>query len=112
MGLSPNLLAEPRSKATDIPPKYIPAEVFDKRAVEKNQVVFHDVAAIEVKPHIKKNTLAVALTDFSVFYSQDSVAAAEASIKEKSSKIFVAKGHIVKDSKDANLIVTRARLTN
>jgi hypothetical protein len=48
MGLFPNVLDEARAKGIDIAPKYIPAEVFDKRAVEKNQVVFHDVAAIEV----------------------------------------------------------------
>ena len=45
MGLFPNVLDEARAKGIDIAPKYIPAEVFDKRAVEKNQVVFHDVAA-------------------------------------------------------------------
>ena len=50
MGLFPNVLDEARSKGIDIAPKYIPAEVFDKRAVEKNQVVFHDVSYIEVKP--------------------------------------------------------------
>jgi adenine-specific DNA-methyltransferase len=111
MGLFPNVLDEARSKGIDIAPKYIPAEVFDKRAVEKNQVVFHDVAAIEVKPHIKKNTVAVELTDFSVFYSQDSIAAAEASLKEKGSKIVVEKGQIVKVSKDKNGVVTRERLT-
>src|SRR6185437_889945 len=66
MGLFPNVLDEARAKGIDIAPKYIPAEVFDKRAVEKNQVVFHDVAAIEVKPHIRKNTVSVELTDFSV----------------------------------------------
>ena len=51
MGLLPNVLDEARAKGIDIVPKYNPAEVFDKRAVEKKQVVFHDVAAIEVKPH-------------------------------------------------------------
>ena len=71
MGLFPNVLDEARAKGIDISPKYIPAEVFDKRAVEKNQVVFHDVAAIELKPHFKKNSVPVELTDFSVFYSQD-----------------------------------------
>ena len=111
MGLFPNVLDEARAKGIDIAPKYIPAEVFDKRAVEKNQVVFHDVAAIEVKPLVKKNSVAVELTDFSVFYSQDSVAAAEASIKDKSSKIVVEKGQIVKVSKDAHGVVTRERLT-
>ena len=83
MGLFPNVLDEARAKGIDIAPKYIPTEVFDKRAVEKNQVVFHDVAAIEVKPHVKKNSVAVELTDFSVFYSQDSLANAEASLKDK-----------------------------
>ena len=52
MGLFPNVLDEARAKGIDIAPKYIPAEVFDKRAVERNQVVFHDVAFIEVKPII------------------------------------------------------------
>jgi hypothetical protein len=111
MGLFPNVLDEARAKGIDIAPKYIPAEVFDKRAVEKNQVVFHDVAAIEVKPHVKKNHVAVELTDFSVFYSQDSIAAAEASLKNKKSKIVVERGRIVKVSKDAHGIVSREVLT-
>ncbi len=55
MGLFPNILDEASNKGIDIAPKYIPAEVFDKRAVEKNQVVFHDVAAIEVKVHVNGN---------------------------------------------------------
>ncbi len=111
MGLFPNVLDEARAKDIDIAPKYIPAEVFDKRAVEKNQVVFHDVAAIEVTPHVKKNTVAVELTDFSVFYSQDSIAAAEATLKDKSSKIVVERGQIVKVSKDAKGVVKREVLT-
>jgi len=111
MGLFPNVLDEARAKGIDISPKYIPADVFDKRAVEKNQVVFHDVSFIEVKPHIKKNTVAVELTDFSVFYSQDSIANAEAELKHKGSRIVVEKGQIVKVSKDKDGIVTREVLT-
>ena len=111
MGLFPNVLDEARAKGIDIAPKYIPAEVFDKRAVEKNQVVFHDVSYIEVKPHVKKNAVAVELTDFSVFYSQDSIAHAEASLRNKGSKIVVDKGQIVKVSKDKEGIVTREQLT-
>ena len=111
MGLFPNVLDEARGKGIDIAPKYIPAEVFDKRAVEKNQVVFHDVSFIEVKPHVKKNTVAVELTDFSVFYSQDSIAHAEETLKNKGSKIVVEKGQIVKVSKDKDGIVTREQLT-
>ena len=111
MGLFPNVLDEARAKGIDIAPKYIPAEVFDKRAVEKNQVVFHDVSFIEVKPHVKGKSVAVELTDFSVFYSQDSIAAAEATLKDKKSKIVVEKGQIVKVSKDAHGIVSRELLT-
>ena len=111
MGLFPNVLDEARAKGIDIAPKYIPAEVFDKRAVEKNQVVFHDVSFIEVKPLVKKDGVAVELTDFSVFYSQDSIANAEATVKDKGSKIVVEKGRIVKVSKDAKGIVKREVLT-
>ncbi len=111
MGLFPNVLDEARAKGIDIAPKYIPAEVFDKRAVEKNQVVFHDVAFVEVKPIVKKKSVAVELTDFSVFYSQDSIAAAEASLKDRGSRIVVEKGQIVKVSKDKDGIVSREVLT-
>ena len=111
MGLFPNVLDDARSKGIDISPKHIPAEVFDKRAVEKGQVVFHDVAAIEVKPLIKKNSIAIELTDFSVFYSQDSVSGAEATLKDNGSKIVVEKGQIVKVSRDKDGIVIRDILT-
>jgi DNA modification methylase len=117
MGLFPNVLDEARAKGIDIAPKYIPAQVFDKRAVEKNQVVFHDVAAIEVKPLVKEGkkgqpaAVAVELTDFSVFYSQDSIANAEASLKDKASRIVAEKGQIVKVSKDKDGIVKREVLT-
>ncbi len=117
MGLFPNVLDEAKSKGIDIAPKYIPADVFDKRAVEKNQVVFHDVSFIEAKPHVRPGSagvppaIAIELTDFSVFYSQDSIAAAEASLKDKASKIVVEKGQIVKVSKDKDGIVSREVLT-
>jgi hypothetical protein len=118
MGLFPNALEEARGKGIDIAPKYIPADVFDKRAVERGQVTFHDVAAIEVKPIIvapKKKadmpTVAIELTDFSVFYSQESLKEAEDTLKNKASKIVVENGQIVKVSKDAKGIVKREVLT-
>ena len=61
MGLFPNLLEEAKNKGIDLTPKYIPTEVFDKRAVEQNQVVFHDVAFIEVKPIISYPSEAILL---------------------------------------------------
>ena len=111
MGLFPNIQEEATAKGIDLAMKYIPRDVFDKRAVEKNQVVFHDVSFIEVKPLVQKNSIAIELTDFSVFYSQDSIANAEASLKNKASRIVVEKGQIVKVTKDSEGIVTRETLT-
>ena len=120
MGLFPNVLDEARTKGIDLAPKYIPAEVFDKRAVERNQVVFHDVAFIEVTPLVtsaKKDTsptVAVQLTDFSVFYSQDSIAAAEAALSSSTragNRIVVENGQIVKLSKDGSGTFSRDYLT-
>ncbi len=111
IGLFPNILDEARAQGIDIAPKYIPADVFDKRAVDKNQVVFHDVSFIEVKPLVKGNRLAVELTNFSVFDSQDAIAGAAASQKDKGSQLVVDKGQIVKVSKDKNGIISREGLT-
>lgn len=111
MGLFPNILDEAKAKGIDLAMKHIPREVFDKRAVEKGQVVFHDVSFIEVKLHIKKNTVAVELTDFSVFYNQDILAEVEESLKNGGSKIVIEQGKIIKVTKDKKGIVTRDVLT-
>ncbi len=116
MGLSPNTQDEAKNKGIDLALKYIPREVFDKRAVEKNQVVFHDVSYIEVKPLYKEKkghhtSVAVQLTDFSVYYNQDTIAHAEESLKNGGSKIVVENGQIIKVSKDKNGITKREKLT-
>lgn len=111
MGLFPNLLDEAKAKGIDLTVKHIPREVFDKRAVDKGQVVFHDVSFIEVKPIIKKNSVAVQLTDFSVFYNQDSVKEVEEALKNGGSKIVVEAGKIIKVMKDKKGITTREMLT-
>jgi hypothetical protein len=111
MGLFPNILEEAKEKGIDLACKHIPPEVFDKRAVEKGQVVFHDVAFVEATPVFKKGQVAVKLTDFSVYYSQGSVATAAETLKPKGSKVVVEKGQIVKVSKDQDGVVTKERLT-
>jgi len=117
MGLFPNIQEEAKAKGIDLAMKYIPREVFDKRAIEKNQVVFHDVSYIEVKPHVRpakkgeRPAVAVELTDFSVFYSQDSVDNAAESLKDGKNRIVVEQGKIIKVSKDKNGIVTKEVLT-
>jgi DNA modification methylase len=114
MGLFPNVLDDARAKGIEIAPKYIPADVFDKRAVDKHQVVFHDVAYIEATPLIHANTVAIQLSDFTVFYSQDSIAFAEASLaasKKAATRIIVDNGQIVKLSKNARSQISQETLT-
>lgn len=111
MGLFPNIQEEAKQKGIDLALKYIPREVFDKRAIEKNQVVFHDVSFIEVKPIVKKNTVAIELTDFSVFYNQDSIKEVEESLKAGGTKIIVEQGAIIKVMKDKGGVMTREVLT-
>ena len=114
MGLFPSIQDEAKSKGINLVMKYIPRDVFDKRAVEKNQVVFHDVSFIEVKPHFgkgkQKNSIAIEVTDFSVFYSQDA-ADADAGLKNKKSKVIVDQGQVVKIAKDKDGIISREVLT-
>jgi DNA modification methylase len=105
MGLFPAVLEEAKQKGIDIAPKTIPPEVFDKRAVEKGQVRFHEVAYIEVNPRFdKKNKLAVAveLTDFSVYYSQGLIDSIEAELRAGKSEVVCDRGRLVKVSKAKN----------
>lgn len=114
MGLFPAVLEEARSKGIDLSPKYIPAEVFDKRAVDKGQVVFHDISFVEAAPRYdKKNKLAVSieLTDFSVYYTQGAADAAIAALKEGKSDVICDQGQLYKISKSKEGIVKKDRLT-
>lgn len=71
MGLYPEVQDYAKEKAVDLSLKYIPKEVFDKRAVEKDQVKFYDVSYIDFDYELKENTISIELTDFAVFYNQD-----------------------------------------
>ena len=95
-------------------PKYIPAEVFDKRAIDKGQVVFHDISFVEATPHYdKKNKLAVSieLSDFSVYYTQGAADAAIAALKEGKSEVICEQGQLYKIIKSKAGVVNRERLT-
>ena len=114
MGLFPAVLDEAKHKGIDLAPKTIPPEVFDKRAVEKGQVRFHDVAYIEVTPRFGKKdklTVAVELTDFSVYYSQGLADAIAADLKEGKSEVVCEAGKLIKLAKDKNGVITRDVLT-
>ena len=55
--------------SVDLVLKHIPKEFFDKRAVDRGEAKFHDVAYIDVRAHIDENNVAIELTDYSVFYT-------------------------------------------
>ena len=114
MGLFPAVLEEAKQKGIDLAPKTIPPEVFDKRAVEKGQVRFSDVAYIEVTPRFDKKdalTLAVELTDFSVYYSQGLADAIAAELKEGKSEVVCEAGKLIKLNKDKDGVITKEVLT-
>ena len=114
MGLFPAVLEEARGKGIDLVPRYIPAEVFDKRAVDKGQVVFHDISFVEARPRYdQKNKLAVTieLTDFSVYYNQGAAEAAIAALKEGKSEVLCEQGQLWKVNKNKDGIVSKTRLT-
>jgi hypothetical protein len=114
MGLFPAVLDEAKQKGIDLAPKTIPPEVFDKRAVEKGQVRFHDVAYIEVTPRFDKKdklTLAVELSDFSVYYSQGIAGLHRRRVEGRQERSRVRAGKLIKISKDKQGVVTREVLT-
>jgi len=114
MGLFPAALEEAKHKGIDLSPKYIPAEVFDKRAVDKGQVVFHDISFVEATPRYDKKRkldVKIELTDFSVYYTQGAAEAAIAAMKERKSDVLCEQGQLIKVSKDNAGAVTREVLT-
>ena len=110
MGLFPTIQEEAKAKGLRLSYKQIPMEVFDKRAVAKGQVVFHDVAHIEFKPHLKGNKLSVELTDFAVFYNEDNLNVAD-SLANGKSKVVVENGRIVEKKKDKHGVMSEKPLT-
>ena len=58
MGLFPTIQEEAKIKGSRLAYKQIPMEVFDKRAVSKNEVVF-TMLLIEFKPIFKGKKLSI-----------------------------------------------------
>ena len=118
MGLFPAVLDEAKQKGIDLAPKTIPPEVFDKRAVEKGQVRFHDVSFVEATPRYNKKdkfTIQIELTDFSVYYTQGLLDAVAAELKDGKSDVVCDlrgdRGQLIKVSKDKKGVVSTDVLT-
>lgn len=111
MGLAPQAQDDAKAKGVNLNLRYIPKDVFDKRAVEKGQVKFYDVAYVEVRPKVSGLSVAIELTDFGVFYQQDAADSIAEDLKPGGSRVTVDAGQVVKISKDKKGIVTREQLT-
>jgi len=111
MGLVPHAQDEARTKGVALALRYIPKDVFDRRAVEKGQVIFHDVAFVEVQPIVKGTSITVKLSDFGVYYRQEDIDILVSSMKNGALKVTVDAGQVVKVSRDKNGIVKREVLT-
>ncbi len=110
MGLTPQFIQELKEKGVSITLKYIPKDVFDKRAVEKGQVRFYDVAYLNTKEKIKDKSITIELTDFVTHYTQDDIEELQQSMRT-GSKVVIEDGQIIKVEKDKNGIITRTILT-
>ena len=92
MGLFPDIQDVAKDNAIDLNLKYIPKDVFDKRAIEKDQVEFYNVSYIEVEPIVENNTVSIELTDFAMFYSQDD----NITPQKNKSKIAIKDGQLIR----------------
>ena len=111
MGLVPEIIDEARLKGITLNLKYIPKDVFDRRAIEKGQVKFYDVAYIDFKPHIDNASIKIELKDYCSYYTQDDLNEVIEGIKNKQDKVIIDGGQILKISKDENGIVKNEVLT-
>jgi DNA modification methylase len=110
MGLFPSIQDDASARGVDLVLKHIPKEVFDKRAVDRGEARFHDVAYIEVKAHFNGLSLAVELTNYSVFYTQGITSLTEENLKNGGSQVVVENGQVIKISKDKDGLVNQREL--
>jgi adenine-specific DNA-methyltransferase len=110
MGLAPFFVQELRERGLSVNLKYIPTDVFDKRAVEKGQARFFDVAFLDAKLLQQGKSLQLELSDFVTHYTQDDLEAIQQTMK-KGSKVVIDDGQIWKVEKGDNDVISRTLLT-
>ncbi|MDD5631728.1 MAG: hypothetical protein PHI13_06855 [Methylococcales bacterium] len=110
MGLTPQFIQELKEKGVSVTLKYIPKDVFDKRAVEKGQAKFFDVAYLNAEVHQKGKHVQIELTDFVTHYTQDDIEEIQQSMR-KGSRVIIEDGQILKLEKSVDGIFTKKILT-
>ena len=105
MGVVPNAIDDAKKVGVKLNLKIIPREVFDKKAVADGAVKFSEVGYLDVLIEIKKLEASLKLTDFSVFYSQDSLELDGENLQKGKSKVVLDNGIIKKITKNKDGIV-------
>jgi adenine-specific DNA-methyltransferase len=112
MGIKPAMSDEAKEMGITMTLRYIPNDVFDKRAISKGQVKFFDVGYLDVKPkQDKSGAVTVELLDFGVFYAQEDADVIAAGLKNGAAKVVVDGGQVVNITKDKKGIVKKEILT-
>jgi adenine-specific DNA-methyltransferase len=111
MGIKPALQDDARGQGVNLSLRYIPNDVFDQRAIQKEQVKFYDVAYVEANSEASDSSVVVSLSDFGVFYRQEDADTTAAGLKIGASKVLVDQGQVVRITKDKAGKVGREILT-
>jgi adenine-specific DNA-methyltransferase len=112
MGISPAMSDAAKEQGLTLTIRYIPNEVFDKRAIAKGQVKFYEAGYVEAKCEVKNKTLQVSLTDFGVFYRQNDADDTAAELRNGNAKVVVDQGQVVRVAKDKKGVITKENLTS
>lgn len=113
MGLPPRVVDEAKAKGVAVALRYIPKDVFDRRAVDKGQVTFHDLAYVEASVTVadkKARRVTISLSNFAVAYRQDGLDNLMEGMRP-GTKVAVDDGQVVKLTKAKDGTVTRDVLT-
>lgn len=113
MGLAPRAVDEAKAKGVAVALRYIPKDVFDRRAVDKGQVNFHDLAYVEAKATVsdkRARKVTVSLANFAVAYRQDGLDNLIEGMRP-GSRVAVENGQVVKLTKAKDGNVSREVLT-
>lgn len=112
MGISPAMSDAAKEQGLTLTVRYIPNEVFDKRAIAKGQVKFYEAGYVEAKCEVKNRVLQVSLTDFGVFYRQNDADETAAELRNGAAKVVVDQGQVVRVAKDKKGIISKENLTS
>lgn len=112
MGIKPVMQDTAKDEGVTLTLRYIPNDVFDKRAIAKGQVKFYDVGYLEFKPkQAKDGSVTVELEEFSVFYAQEDADAAASGLRNGKERVVVDGGQVVRVAKDKKGVITKEILT-